>query len=319
MGAQAGAASRPERELRPRCGRDPRHRGRERIGQIHPCPCPDRDRPRLRRAGAVGGQGPSLHGRGGAPPPSPRHPDDLPGPAGRARSPDDGGRDRRRAARRPRTGTIEGRGEEARGGDDGAGGPAARAYRPLPARVLRRPVPAHRHRPGADRAAQAGDLRRAGLGARRQRAGPDRQPAGRPQARTRPVADLHLPRSRCGEAHLGPDHGVLSRPRDGVRPRRRPRPRSPPSLHTRPDRRGAGSRSRRWNAAAAASLWRESCRRRWRRLRAACSGPAARLPASPARTRTPPYADTGTATSPPARMRAGADLRTPCSSPCTSR
>ena len=56
-------------------------------------------------------------------------------------------------------------------------GAQPRALQPLPARVLRRPAPAHRHRPGADPAAQAARRRRAGLGARRVDPGAGHQPA----------------------------------------------------------------------------------------------------------------------------------------------
>ena len=48
----------------------------------------------------------------------------------------------------------------------GPGRPAAGCARPLSARVLRRPAPAHRHRPRADPRAGTGHLRRAGVGAR---------------------------------------------------------------------------------------------------------------------------------------------------------
>ena len=57
----------------------------------------------------------------------------------------------------------------------------ARPRQPLPARVLRRPAPAHRHRPGAGARPEADRARRAGVGARRVsiQAGVD-QPAGGP-------------------------------------------------------------------------------------------------------------------------------------------
>ena len=57
------------------------------------------------------------------------------------------------------------------------GRPAARRRRPLSARVLRRPAPAHRHRARAGARAGVHRLRRAGVGARRLDAGADRQPA----------------------------------------------------------------------------------------------------------------------------------------------
>ena len=64
-----------------------------------------------------------------------------------------------------------GRGRHA-GGRPGAGDAPA-----LPARIFRRPVPAHRHRPRHDPAPEAGGVRRAGLGARRLHPGADHQPA----------------------------------------------------------------------------------------------------------------------------------------------
>ena len=74
-------------------------------------------------------------------------------------------------------------------------GPAPRAAAAVPPPVLRRPAPAARYRPGAGLAAEARDLRRAGLGARRRGAGPDTQPAPAPAARARPHLPVHLPRS----------------------------------------------------------------------------------------------------------------------------
>ena len=53
------------------------------------------------------------------------------------------------------------------GGAARPGRAQARASRPLPAPVLRRPAPAHRHRPGARHGAEDHRLRRGGLGARR--------------------------------------------------------------------------------------------------------------------------------------------------------
>ena len=59
------------------------------------------------------------------------------------------------------------------------------AHQPLPAPVLRRPAPAHRHRPGAGPAARDHRLRRAGLRARRLDPGPGDQPAGAAAGRVR--------------------------------------------------------------------------------------------------------------------------------------
>ena len=50
---------------------------------------------------------------------------------------------------------LGGRDEGARAGDDGEGRPAAEPDQPLSARVLRRPVPAHRHRAGHDQRARS--------------------------------------------------------------------------------------------------------------------------------------------------------------------
>ena len=60
----------------------------------------------------------------------------------------------------------------------------AAQMRALPARVLRRPAPAHRHRPGAGAEAQADHRRRAGLGPRRLDPGAGDQPADGPAARS---------------------------------------------------------------------------------------------------------------------------------------
>ena len=57
------------------------------------------------------------------------------------------------------------------------GRPLARALQPLPARVLRRPAPAHRRRPRARAAAEADRRRRAGLRPRRLDPGADGEPA----------------------------------------------------------------------------------------------------------------------------------------------
>ena len=61
--------------------------------------------------------------------------------------------------------------------------PAVAAHA-LPARVQRRPAPAHRDRPRARRRAVGDRARRAALGARRLRPGADREPARRARART---------------------------------------------------------------------------------------------------------------------------------------
>ena len=93
----------------------------------------------------------------------------------------------------------------ARSADAGGGGPAARLHPPLPARVLRRPAPAHRHRPGARPGPGVHRLRRAGLRAGRVDPVADPQPAAGPAARVRPDVPVHQPQPVGG--------GVLQRPR----------------------------------------------------------------------------------------------------------
>ena len=96
----------------------------------------------------------------------------------------------------------------------------ARARRPLPARVLRRPAPAHRDRPRAGAEPEAGRRRRAGLGARRLDAGADPQPAGGPAGRARADLPVRRPRPVGGAPRLRPDRGDV--PRQDRRGRRRP-------------------------------------------------------------------------------------------------
>ena len=73
--------------------------------------------------------------------------------------------------------------------------PAAREpCAPLPARILRRPAPAYRHRARARGGAEADHLRRAGVGARRVDPGADPQPARRPAAEVRPDLPVHRAR-----------------------------------------------------------------------------------------------------------------------------
>ena len=65
---------------------------------------------------------------------------------------------------------------------------------PLSARVLRRPAPAHRHRPRAWCCSRAGRARRADLGARRLGPGADRRAAARAAGAPRHRLPLHQPR-----------------------------------------------------------------------------------------------------------------------------
>ena len=92
-------------------------------------------------------------------------------------------------------------------------------YNRFPPRILGRPAPADRCCPRPGREPEADRRRRAGLGARRLRPGPDPQPPQGPPDGVR--ADLHLHRSRSqrGSLHLGPGDGDV--PRQGGRDRRR--------------------------------------------------------------------------------------------------
>ena len=90
-----------------------------------------------------------------------------------------------------------------------------RGARPPPAPVLRRPVPAHLHRPGAGARPEGHHLRRAGVGPRRVGAGPDPQPARGHEGPLRAHPGLHRPRPRRGEEHQRPGGGHV--PRQAVR------------------------------------------------------------------------------------------------------
>ena len=81
--------------------------------------------------------------------------------------------------------------------------------------VLRRPVPAHLDRPRARARPDDDHLRRAGVGARRQRAGAGAQPARGPEGQVRADADLHRPRPRRREEHQRSGGGDV--PRQAVR------------------------------------------------------------------------------------------------------
>ena len=81
-----------------------------------------------------------------------------------------------------------------------------------PARVLRRPAPAHRDRPRARLECRVHRLRRADLGARRLGAGADPQSDARPAGEVRPDLSLHQPQPRRGPAHGDPHRRDVSRP-----------------------------------------------------------------------------------------------------------
>ena len=129
---------------------------------------------------------------------------------------------------------IDGRPEARGAGADGAGRPQPRALQPLPARVLRRPAPAHRRGAGARPQPALDRGRRAGLGARRLDPGPDPQPAEGPAARARPDLPVHLPRPRRGAPRLRPHRRDVPRPHRRGGRRRRPLRGPAPPLHRRP-------------------------------------------------------------------------------------
>ena len=148
-----------------------------------------------------------------------QHPDDLPGPDLVAEPAAQGPGHRARAAEH-----LEDRHE---GGAPGQGAPGPGGRRPGPRHrrrppappVLRRPVPAHLHRPGARARAEADHLRRARVGARRQRPGPGAQPAGGPEAPLRADADVHRPRPGRRQERQRPRRRHV--PRQAVRGRGR--------------------------------------------------------------------------------------------------
>src|SRR6185503_19964057 len=81
------------------------------------------------------------------------------------------------------------------------GGPGRRFAREVPARVLGRPAPAHRHRPGPDPAPRAPDLRRSGVGARRLGPGAAIEPPAGSAGRILDELPLHLARPGGGALH----------------------------------------------------------------------------------------------------------------------
>ena len=146
---------------------------------------------------------------------------------------------------------TEQRHQAGRAGPAGAGRAQPRALQPLPARVLRRPAPAHRHRPHAGPAAEADRRRRAGLRPGRVDPGAGGQPARRPAERARPDLRVHRARPVGGAAHLRPGRGDVPRQdRRAGRPGRRSTPGRCTRTPTRcsrpcrcPTRRGATRRS----------------------------------------------------------------------------
>ena len=177
------------------------------------------------------------------------------------------------------------------------------ALQPLPARVLRRPAPADRDRPGARAAAEADRRRRAGLGARRLDPGADHQPARRPPGRVRPHLPLRRPRPRRRPPRLRPDRGHVPGQdrRESPTPMRSTSSRSTP-IRTRCCRR---CRSPIRNATPRASGWcsRATCQARSTRRPAAVSTRVARVRPRSARPTSPPCSSTPRNTRRPATIR----------------
>ncbi len=204
-----------------------------------------------------------------------RHADHLPGPVREPEPAHDGGRDHRRGADHPQAD------EEPRSEFEdrivraaGNGGPERRPHAALPARIQRRPAPAHRHRPGAGGEPQARRLRRGGVGAGRVDPGPGDQPAGGPAGAVPPDLHLHRPRPQRGGAHQRPRGGDVPRAASS-RSRRRTRFTATPSTPT-PKRCCRRCRSPTPASSASASRCRATCQAPSGRPRVATSTPAAR-------------------------------------------
>ena len=239
--------------------RDGRRRRRVRLRQVdarprHPAPAAGL-RPRALRGSQPHAPRPGRHAA-----PAASSAARVPGPVRLPLAAHDGGRDRDRGPARPRAEHLpQGARPPRRPGLRGGAARSGRAQ-PLPARVLGRPAPAHRHRPRHDPASEARRSRRADLGAGPLGAEGDRRAAARPAEGARPRLCLHQPRPRRRARPLRRDHGHEERQGGGARhgggdlrsaaarntPATSSRPPSSPSA-TRPRRRSSPSLPEAWN------------------------------------------------------------------------
>ena len=125
--------------------------------------------------------------------------DDLPGPV-RVAQPAPACRPRSSATRSPSTGAPRAPSSSAGSASCWSGSASRRSTGTATPTSSRRPAAADRDRPRAGARAEAGDRRRAGLGARRLDPGPDRQPARGPPARPRARPTCSSPTTSASSA-----------------------------------------------------------------------------------------------------------------------
>ena len=158
---------------------------------------------------------------------------------------------------------------------DEVGLPAERA-RALPARVLRRPAPADRARPGADARPEGDRRRRAGQRARRLDPLPGPEPDEAPAGRAPAGLGGHLPRPGGRQVPGRPDRRHVPRQARRARDRRGHLPAAGPPLHRRRSSRRSRCPTRPPRARRPRSASAASCPARSIPRRAAASGRAAR-------------------------------------------
>ena len=156
-------------------------------------------------------------------------------------------------------------------------GPQPRALQPLPARVLRRPAPAHRHRPGPRPAAEAASSatsrsRRSTCRSRRRSSTCSRTC----RTSSGPRLRLHRPRPVRRPAHLRPGRVMyLGKIMEDAPTATTLYEHAAAPLHPRPAVGRARCPTRARSRAASGSCSRATCPARSTRRRAACSAPAA--------------------------------------------